>query len=1159
MQRVMFIDNPMEPKSWEVLEVEDARALIVERYPAWPQNARIYHGTVAETNDVTPRSEADVERLTEYDFLAVVVFPEGPLVALIVAVVVAVVATVALMLLLPKIPGLANTQQQSPNNALADRGNRPRLNGRIPDIFGRVRSTPDLIAVPYKVFENNIEKEVAFMCVGRGAYQVSDIRDDTTPISQIDGASVEVYAPFTSPLASSVPQLRVGSAITAPVVSAKRSNAVNGQKLDPPSGARYLYIGLKFIGPDRVVAEASSYDYDVGYIPTDLTQIIGAGDTVSISAPAWIAPNGTAYNFSGAYTVNSVSALELTLDEPAGAGWDYLTANPTVESDYIASYITAEGDEWVGPFIVELEAMNQLYVNFVAANGLYKDNGRNKYPAPVTVEVEITALNSSNGVVDGPRTYSATLPGSATDRTTQAVTLKIGTDLAIPGRCRVRARRVTAADTAFEGTVVDEVKWRDLYAVAPVGVQHFGDVTTALAVTNATEGALAVKERKINMMVTRLIPTRISGTDFTAPQATRNAADIMVAACRDPYIGGRPLDEIDLDSIYGAVAEAVDYFGSDEAGEFAFTFDDDGTSFEETAATIAQAVFATAYRQGSKIRMHFERATEDSEMLFNHRNKVPGSEGRSVSFGSLDDNDGIELEYVSPDNDTPATLYIPADRSAVKPRKIEARGVRSHLQGYWQGWRAYNKVRYQNQAVEFTALQEAAPLIRTSRIRVADNTRPDTQDGEVLDQIGLEIETSQPVSFDTGEAYTVFLQLPDGTLDAIGAAPGSSAHHILLARPPREALAIGDDLYAQATYQLIRNDSPRETAFLVAEKEPQEDGNYQIKAINYSPLYYQNDQLLLWLTFDDYSAADKSAWKNDGTYRGGSGAVSDVDRGLVYAGAVGRWIDLPDLNTSPSYTFMAWVLPNSGGHLKSLLGVVSGNALDITVEDGVLTVSHNGVSVATSVTFNQWKHIAVSFDADDGMIRVYVNGDLITEAANVAPAGAVLQLFQSRGAQRYAGRADDVRFYPVGLTADEVRAIYRSTQLGNGSSAPTYDDPDAPVEPPVDPEEPPPGITVQIDPPHTNTSSYTDTFVIIPFNVIVTGAVAEAYVWGVGGGDAYGWVAAGQGTASAQLGCYTIEYFGATAEFYCDVVIAGQTYRATCSMTHAYQGSGFFP
>ena len=272
MKKVILALNPMEPDTWTTHDVEDVRDFLMHQFEEWPSTARIYHEHVSSANDVTPSNEEDIDRLGELDgAFYVIVYPADPVTIIIAIVAVVVVAAVVLQPSIPT-PTLRNTQNQSPNNELSERSNKPRPLSRIPDIFGTVRSTPDLIAVPYKIFQDHEEVEYAYMCIGRGAYDVSDVRDDTTLAADIAGTSVEVYAPNTSPNSGHAPQLRVGQAINTPLLDVVRSNAVNGQVLRAPNDQSIVgFNNIYFIAPNEI--RTSAFDF---------TDKFAAGDALTI-------------------------------------------------------------------------------------------------------------------------------------------------------------------------------------------------------------------------------------------------------------------------------------------------------------------------------------------------------------------------------------------------------------------------------------------------------------------------------------------------------------------------------------------------------------------------------------------------------------------------------------------------------------------------------------------------------------------------------------------------------------------------------------------------------------------------------------------------------------------------------------------------------------
>lgn len=851
MQTVIIGHNPLDPTTWVKHEVEDIRDLLMQEFEAWPDHARIYHGEVAEDRDVTPHNEAEIERLGELEGLFYVINYPGDLVTIIIAVVAVIAAAAVAFLFMPAMPALKNTQSQSPNNALADRGNQARPLGRIPDIFGTVRSTPDLLSVPYKVFKNHQEVEVAYMCIGKGDFAIDDIRDDTTPIEQIQGASVEVYGPGTSPNSGDAPIVAIGAAITDPLVNAKRYSSVNGQVLDPPSGATSYNVECKFVYPNKIVAQATtlSYDTEYGYayeIETDLTQYFSAGGTLNVSA-ADFTEGATTVNLSGTgYPIFSVSPTEIVLSNPhtINSDWadlDDLTGN---ETGFMATNMTGSGTGWIGPFAMQVADLSMVLGNFVALQGLYKDDGKNQYPVNIQIEMELTPIDASGDAIGAPEVFTGTIFGQSNDRSTRALTMYC--EPTFTGRCRVRARRITDKDTAFEGTVVDEVKWRDVYSIAPVTQTDFGNVTTVFAVTYATEGALAVKDRKLNMLVTRKLPERIAGTTFSTDlYPTNNAADILVAMSLDPYIGNRTIAELDVDNFYDTVAEIAEYFGTEETAEFCYTFDKDNLSFEESAQAVAGAIFSLAYRRGSVISLFFEKATEDSSLLFNHRNKLPGTETRTITFGRTNDYDGVEFQFVDPIDDAIVSYYIPEDRSAVNPKKIQSLGVRNFHQAYFAAWRAWQKIVYQNCTTEFEATQEADLLIVQERVLIADNTRADTQDGQIESQTGLTVTLSQPFEVEPGVDYTLFVQHYDKTIQAIAVTPGASKFEAVLATPPTSALSLDADNFAVATYQIVGNNEPRGSAFLITDKSPKSNFTVNLKAINYDARYYAKDKDLV--------------------------------------------------------------------------------------------------------------------------------------------------------------------------------------------------------------------------------------------------------------------------------------------------------------------------
>lgn len=947
LKTVDIIHVTMEPSKAVTYQVESVLHLLTEQFDEMRPGIKVYHKYVSLETDVTPSNVEEAVALDELDGpFVIMVHPAGGIAIGLAILAVVLVAAVVLMPKAPPIAAMRNTQQSSANNELSERTNKARPNSRVEDIYGQVRSTPTLMGLPYRIFENNEEVEYMYACVGRGDYLIEDVRDDTTLIDDIAGASVEVFAPFTSPNSGDEPKLRIGAPINTRILNVGRSNSVNGQVLRAPNdenvkgtdnikfnstgritiptdypldftdkfaagdllkienAARYAsyhqevrtitanadgsfqfqidsptsippkyeigkevtLTGAVFVKEPDSTLPNNQYDVSGMYEIASLEVISETGDlgleyfykvglqTPNLVNPQWNEANGLVsnpvgiripdgallYDLAGEYTILSVVAKQILLDNPVTVNPDWGTIT---ETPYYSPILSTSGVKPVGPFLVEKRNVSQLFNNIVALNGLYKRDARgNQFALTIELQLEVTPIDE-DGTYGEPVLNTFSIDGSATFTRQRGVTNKF--ELPNVGNCSVRMWRLTEInlDDDTGESIVDEVQWRDLYEVSEVDQLHFGDKTTVQAVTYATAGALQVKERKLNMLATRLLQKWVSGTTFTTQTyATKDAADIICAICIDPKIGARPLAEVDFAQIHATINEVKQYFGTPLAAEFCYTFDKAGMSFQEMIKMVADAVFCIAYRRGSVIRLQFERKTDKSVLLFNHRNKVPKSEQRTKSFGNNADNDGVELKWIDPYDDAMVTFYVPENRSALNPKSDETVGVRNNVQAYLHAKRRYNRIKYQRKAIEFKALEEADLLIEGDRILVADNTRTGTQDGQVRKQVGLDIELSQPVDFTKSPSYSVYLQMYDGSVEMIPVVSKLNERTIRLSRAPRLPLVTDFDAVSKTKYMLVGDNDARQNAFIVTDRVPQSNSVSTVKAINYDDRYYQNDK-----------------------------------------------------------------------------------------------------------------------------------------------------------------------------------------------------------------------------------------------------------------------------------------------------------------------------
>ncbi|MDV2468337.1 host specificity factor TipJ family phage tail protein [Acinetobacter chinensis] len=232
MSRLRIITNPLDANDG-ILHVRSDNVLKVfeevrEKYP----QARIFLRPACQQNDVTPANHVDAAGLqmlsTQHDFDIVCCAGEPATILAVVSLVLSVGMAVYTYMNMPETPQL---NQKSGNNELSSRMNRERINARVPDIFGKVKSIPDLIAPPVLYYrEDGTEIEECLMCIGRGEFEISDIRDGETYGATIDGFAASVYSPGQS--LTGVPQVQIGQGFSQAPLVAKKSSAVTGQTLE---------------------------------------------------------------------------------------------------------------------------------------------------------------------------------------------------------------------------------------------------------------------------------------------------------------------------------------------------------------------------------------------------------------------------------------------------------------------------------------------------------------------------------------------------------------------------------------------------------------------------------------------------------------------------------------------------------------------------------------------------------------------------------------------------------------------------------------------------------------------------------------------------------------------------------------------------------------
>jgi hypothetical protein len=985
-----------------------------------------------------------------------------------------------------------------------------------------------LIQYPYTIWENNEPVEYAYLCVSRGLCAVGSVSDGDINFTDITRAAAVVYPPGQAP-GGGTPQTVVGEMITEgvytviPVTSAEnqplrslKALTCYGSGLQPFADlitntkwkhASFSYLGAG-VGTIELPTNGSSSNVTSFIQIDDELQIIW-GKLATLTAPKPDLSAGYAFATDGVYpdvlgfpengrvdmapvTVTAVTVfneltVQITVSVPASLQpeWDKIAAystevgtgtgvrNPNVaiaaQNRWIVGYKSGGLSADAGIFIDDPD-MQELWINFVANEGLYAEDTANRVVLEQTLAVFLTPCNDAGTPTGDPtESFTQVIQGSMLGNQTRGVTVKF--PRITPGRCLMQVANTSSAfrkveldpasseffrnrvfvlfnvptvisNTAYTGQIHDDIELSKCYSVS-TPVFAADDVTTLHTRIVGNPSSKRVEKRQVNCLASRGTLTW-NGVAFTTPIDFGNFSEnILLHVLKDPFIGNRTDAEIDFASIGNAFAFIRTHFGDPDAAAFGYTFDDHNMSAEETIAAICQACFVIPYRQGHVMKCSSDVATDSSTMVFNHRNKVPGSESRSDTFGRLGDNDGVEQDFMDafkgPGTYTPVSLFPALVEEPVSPLQSRVIGLTNKKQAAWHAYRQQARQVWQTLSVQFEALEEAGALRMMERILVEDNTRPDVQDGDVEEVVGLVVRTSQPVDL-TGGTFTAFFQHSLAFVEGIPVTAGADEYSLVLAHAPGLPLKTDPGLGLKATYIVAKDQGNANTPFQVMERQHNPERNtHTLTCANYSHMYYHADGLMLFLPISSAVVTaevffDKSVYETPNTLTVAADAGIDPLRGFVYAGTLIS-DGLPTTIITPTaidrYTISCWINKSLGTGIGTILSSNTNDEQFFEVSAAVvLRAGHGGVVYVSTSSFsiNVWHHCVVTFAGDT--MRLYLDGEMVDEASGVPNRFvSLLSAFRSQAPGIFGGRligfADNLRHYCRELTPAMVRELYQ--------------------------------------------------------------------------------------------------------------------------------------
>lgn len=325
--------------------------------------------------------------------------------------------------------------------------------------------------------------------------------------------------------------------------------------------------------------------------------------------------------------IASFEEVETQIVPPGGS----VTLFPTrVITSVEVSGQELEYDNAMGPFVANpAETLaNTLGFDIVLPRGLYYANDEGGLNArTVTFRVEAQAIDA-DGVATGAWVVLAN--ETVTAKTTTPIRNSYRYSVTA-GRyqCRVTRTSVKATDTRTG----NDLAWGALRAYLP-GNQQYGDVTLLAMRIRATDNISQQASRKVNLIVTRKLPTW-TGSAWTSKIATRNPAWAMAYIAKQ-RIGDSRINLAALKALADTAAARSDWFDG--------VFDSQSTVWE-SMTQCGRVTRALPFIQGGNLQVMRDGPEPLPVAMFSPRNMLRGTFSLQYKMASEDMADAIDVEY----------------------------------------------------------------------------------------------------------------------------------------------------------------------------------------------------------------------------------------------------------------------------------------------------------------------------------------------------------------------------------------------------------------------------------------------------------------------------------------------------------------------------------
>jgi len=717
-----------------------------------------------------------------------------------------------------------NNAKESPNNKLTGQTNVARTYQARPDVYGQVRSYPDLIQESMFEFIDNVKYVTEWMNFGIGRYTVDSVRYSESNLGSLAGASYQVFEP--------------GQVIPV-IYEGFEFDDVDGQELPGPNESEdfpaYTATATTVISGELAggqiamkIVKQDEFDYFFSLaFPHAVTFVINVTyNTASGVVTRDVKLNANLFNATltddGA-AENPVRYYTFYFNALSGSDAQDVPANATINT---TKFVLNDNQPLViGPFFAPLEG-DQLWVHFQAQLG--NDNWAN-YTGT------IWKIDDGNNQIPGTaQTFSGGLSNSSGGSDTLYRTDKI-TPNAGYGRYAIQIVRTNNSNdtSVLQLTEVHSVRIRR-------NEVHSNDTLVRVTI-RATEQATGVRERKYNALITRHTISYNMATrqvDYTL-RPSRSFADAL--ANEWIVIAKQSPTSIDLYGLY----EIFHSLPDPRLGYFDYTFDDEDISLGSRAQSICDAARVIAFWEDSVLSFVRDERVQYPATTFNRSNMTTDDYKITYEMTMPGGYDGVEIEYVSPvtNKKTYIRYRITAtgivEQAAESPLKIKLLGCRNEYQARDRALLEVRRLVYSRGKMTCTTLADGQYVSVGDVVQVPDTYDANQQSGYIVRRSGNNFDTSEAIDFSGGMFVTVTDSLGNTSARYPASARGDTRFGFT-APLPAIALNIWDgyDVQSPSRYVIATQEEMDATLWRVDKKKPNADGTTAFTLSEYSDLIY---------------------------------------------------------------------------------------------------------------------------------------------------------------------------------------------------------------------------------------------------------------------------------------------------------------------------------